>query len=141
MSLPPLVWQEQVGVSGCGIACVGMITGLPYARIVDMAPDFCGEKCGVEDKHLDQLLAELGYFVRRLERVKWFSGSIRRKWPVPPFAERHLVSVFQTRRDIYDHYVVMAEDGTVYDPADPALKPSQLSRYAKVNWIAGVVKF
>ena len=130
-------WVEQVDSGGCGIACLAMLLDTTYARIVELAPELCG-KCGVEMRDMDHFLAENGLSVRRLWPSKRFDGARRPKWPVKPFAEKHLVQVLQNRTDVWDHWVVMDEKGVVYDPADPEFKKSRLSRYHRVISIAGV---
>lgn len=135
-----MIWQEQVDDAGCGIACLAMLLDQPYARIVGQAPDLCGVKCGVERDWLFQFLAEHGHAVQLRERVKWYEGTVHKPWPVKPWAERHLCCVYQTKADIYDHYVCMDKDGTVYDPADPQFIASRLSRYYKVCWVAAVIR-
>lgn len=130
-------WVEQVDNGGCGLACLAMLLDTTYARIVELAPDLCG-KCGVNQTEMDHFLAEQGFSVRRLYRDRRFDGVRRTKWPPKPFAERHLVSVWQTRNDIWDHWVVMDAKGNVYDPADPACTKSRLSRYYRVSSVAGV---
>ena len=134
-----MVWQEQAGDSGCGIACLAMLLDLPYARVKQLAPRFCDTLCGVTYEHLFQFLAEQGYAVQCIERVRWYDGAIRKPWPPRPWADRHLVNVDQTRTDIDDHYVVLDRRGRVYDPADAAYAPSRLSRYYRVNWVAAVI--
>lgn len=133
-------WLEQVERAGCGIACMAMLLETTYARVVEEAPMFCGGKCGVDYLHLDHFLASRGYAVQRLERDQHFSGERRAKWPPKPWAEKHLVLVTQTRADIDSHYVVMDSKGKVYDPSDATYVPSRLSRYYRVEWVAGVWK-
>lgn len=132
-----LLWVEQVDKGGCGIACLAMLLDTTYARIVELAPELCG-KCGVEQTELDHFLAEQGFAVQRLYPDRRFDGLRRTLWPVKPFADRHLVSVVQSKADIWGHWVVMDGKGVVYDPADPEFKKSKLSRYYRVTSIAGV---
>lgn len=134
-----LVWQEQVEPSGCGLACLAMLIGTTYARILEQAPMFCGAKCGVEYTHMDHFLAEHGYAVQRIERNMHFNGMRRVKWPPKPWADKHLALVVQTKNDIDAHYVVMDRRGNVYDPADPEYKKRRLTGYHRVEWVAAVL--
>lgn len=131
-------WQEQVDRAGCGIASLAMLLGVSYARIVELAPQLCGARCGVTDDEMDHFLASCGYAVQRLHPFKTFDGIARQKWPPKPWSERHLVSVIQTKHDHVGHFVVMNRRGVVYDPADREFVPSRLGRYHRVEWVAGV---
>lgn len=132
-----ITWVEQVDSGGCGLACLAMLLDTTYARIVELAPDLCG-KCGVNQTEMDHFLAEHGLHVRRLYQKQRFDGKFRAPWPPKPFADRHLVGVVQTKTDVWGHWVVMDEKGVIYDPADPEFKKSKLSRYYKVESIAGI---
>lgn len=136
-----VLWVEQVDKGGCSIACAAMLLGTTYARVREMAPQFCGA-CGVDPEQLDHFLAEHGLAVRRLFRFSEHTGEARAKWPPKPFAELHLVMVSQTKKDAdaYQHYVVMDGVGNVYDPSDPEYKKCRLSRYYRVEWVAGIYK-
>lgn len=143
-----MIWVEQpngVGDAGCGIASLAMLLETTYQRIVAQCPQLCGTTCGVRVDVMDEVLAENGYAVQRMYRHKIFDRQRRAKWPVRPWADKHLVMVYPTRNDMdarqdeEAHYVVMDREGTVLDPADAAPTPSKLSRYYRVAWIAAVV--
>lgn len=131
-------WIEQTR-GGCGIACIAMVTGETYARIMDQYRTFCGN-CGMEDQQLDHFLAEYGFAMQRIWPDKHFDGAKRKPWPPKPWADIHIASVWQTRGDVDGHYVVVNRRGIVYDPADSAFTPSRLSRYHRVEWLAAVVR-
>lgn len=131
-----ITWTEQTK-GGCGIACIAMITGETYARIMDQYPTFCGN-CGMEDDDLDHFLAELGFSVQRLWPDKAFDGTVRKPWPPKPWADLHIASVYQTLRDVDGHFVAMDKKGNVYDPADSEYTKCRLSRYPIIEWVAGV---
>ena len=132
-----LVWQEQLK-GGCSVAVIAMITGETQQAILNTFSTFCGQ-CGTDDGNLDHLLAEFGYAVQRLWPDKLFDGLKRTPWPPKPWAEKHIASVYQRKADVDGHYVCVDRRGRVYDPADAEYIPSRLSRYYRVEWIAGVV--
>ena len=136
-----ITWLEQVDTAGCGIACLAMLMGTTYARVREAFPRFCNN-CGIDPPHMDHFLAVNGYAVQRIYPERYHDGKQNAPWPPKPFAERHLVLVRQTLKDISadSHYVVMDWQGRVYDPADPHYTPSKLSRYFAVDWVAGVAK-
>ena len=143
-----VVWQEQVLKSGCGYAIAAMVLStddptITYARVTEMAPHWCHEKCGIGDEQLDEFLAEQGWAVQRVWPASDFDKEIKAKWPPKPWAEVHVCSVYQTRNDFLrkdGHYVVMDGKGLVYDPADPEYTRCRLSRYYDVEWVAAVYK-
>lgn len=141
-----IVWQEQVDDGGCGLACLAMLTDQPYARIRASFPNFCNN-CGIDGDVMLHWLAAQGYAVQKLTRYQEYDGAMRR-WPPRPFAERHLVLLWQSKRDFQldaagsslanSHYVVWDKNGDVFDPADSQYTPSRLSRYYRVIWVAGI---
>jgi hypothetical protein len=141
-------WCEQVGKSGCGLAISAMVLStrdpnVTYARVVEMAPKWCHERCGLEDVQLDEFLAEHGWAVQRKWKVRDFDKQIKSKWPPKPWAELHICSVYQTKDDFLrgdGHYVVMDAKGLVYDPADPQYTKCRLSRYYDIEWVAAVIE-
>lgn len=144
----PVRWQEQVGKSGCGLAVAAMVfstedPSITYARVKDLSPNWCHEKCGADDLELDELLAEHGWAVQRKWRARDYDGEIKAKWPPKPWADLHIASVFQKRDDYVrkdGHWVVVDAKGQVYDPADKEYVRCRLSRYYDVEWMAAVCK-
>lgn len=134
--IPRIQWVEQVDKGGCGIACLAMLLGVTYARIVEWAPEFCG-KCGLQDDQVDQFLSEHGYALQRVWEYREFDARKREIWPPRPFAQKHLCSVMQTNEDSIGHFVVMDGKGVVYDPALPAFAPKTLLDFHEVEWVAG----
>lgn len=141
-----LVWQEQVDDGGCGLACLAMLTDQPYARVRSEFPRFCNN-CGVDGDTILHWLADHGHAIQKLSRYQEYAGT-QRRWPARPWADRHLVLLYQTRKDCEldslsgtfenSHYVVLDREGNCYDPADAAYTPCRLSRYYRVIWIAAV---
>lgn len=104
-----------------------------------MAPQFCG-RCGVEDDAIEQFLTEHGFSTQRIWQYRDYDGTKREIWPPKPWAERHLAMVTQTDEDVFQHYVVMDGKGKVYDPADPAYRDCDLSRYYEVHWVSAIYR-
>lgn len=134
-------WVRQSGApgrnGGCGIACLGMLLDLDYNAVREIAPELC-EKCGVEQEVMDAVLSARGFAVMRVTQYQPFDDTTLPKWPPKPFAPRHLVLVTQTRKDHVAHWVTTDARGRVYDPADDEYTPSRLSRYYRVESVAGV---
>ena len=139
-------WCEQVGKSGCGLAISAMVLStqdpnITYARVVEMAPNWCHDRCGLDDMQLDEFLAEHGFAVQRLWQARDFDKKLKAKWPPKPWATLHVCAVYQTKNDALlgdGHYVVMDSKGLVYDPADPQYTKCRLSRYHSVEWVAAI---
>lgn len=136
-----LTWVRQTGArernGGCGIASLGMLLDLDYNAVRELFPDLC-EKCGVEQDVMDAALASQGRAVLRKYPYNLPDGTVTAKWPPKPFAPRHLILVTQTRKDHVAHWVVADSRMRVYDPADDAYTPSRLSRYYRVESVAGI---
>lgn len=140
-----IVHVEQVDKSGCGLAISSMVfmalidDSYTYARLREVAPRWCHEKCGAQDEDLFELFAEHGIAMQLRKEAREFDGQIKAKWPPKPWADIHVCSVYQTRDDWKrgdGHYVVMDRKGVVYDPADPVHVKCRLSRYYLVEWVA-----
>jgi hypothetical protein len=126
---------RQKHTKGCVIACLSMVTGIPYDEV---ALGFHGDrdKEGLGYHAYDCWLNQLGYAV--LRRFSFYSPlhADRTAWPCEPFADAHLVEVPSPSGG---HALVLLGDGSVFDPNEsPAAR--RLSDYAKVNWIAGVFR-
>lgn len=137
-------WIEQPDEpsGGCGIACLAMLTGVNYVQLTISAPKFCAT-CGVAYQDMFDYLAEQGYSLRVVNRVNAATKALRTPWPPKPFADKHLVMLYQTRADFLvgeeeAHYVVMDDKGVVYDPALPEFVKKRLRDYYRVEWVAGV---
>lgn len=132
------VEQPDDPPGGCGIAALAMLLDLTYVQMQNAAPDLCA-KCGVEYDVLFDILAQFGYGVQAVQRMRASDGSLRTPWPPRPWMKRHLVCVMQTAEDSVAHYVVMDARGIVLDPADARRRECKLSRYYAVEWIAALV--
>jgi hypothetical protein len=133
-----ITWIEQVDKGGCGIAALAMLLGVTYARMREMAPQLCGH-CGVDEPIMYDVLAENGYAVQRLERMRASDEENRAVWPPKPWAKKHLVCVMQSPEDSVSHWVVMDGRGNVYDPADKEFRKCKLSRYHSVESVTAVL--
>lgn len=113
-SRPRMVMQEHP--NGCGIACLAMVTGLGYAQVRDTLTEFLprerdyGEE-GIHHGIAEWLLGRLGYAWRTL-----YAGHLHDPWPPEPFAPVHIAQVRQPSGNT--HYVVVTNDGIVFDPLD-----------------------
>lgn len=124
---------------GCGPACLAMLTGIPYARIVE---DFGGDKGfdettrGITHHDCDGWLAEHGYATSRFWKFR-HGNKPRDPWPMPPWTDTHLVMVEITGGT---HFVVLLKDGTVLDPNQEKSTTLSDPTYLSVCQMAGVHK-
>lgn len=126
---------RQEDGSGCGVACLAMVTGKTYQAVKAWdgfsGKDFRGGGLTYHDAM--QYLTDHGYATAL--RFKWLPGCsdtghhTRTPWPTAPYAPSHLVSVQNGR-----HLVVLLPDGTVLDPAQAAAG----GQLADVGWMLGV---
>lgn len=125
----------------CGIACMAMVMGVSIdearAAFDRVYPGMrqrsgYGITQGIIDMFMDAVLAEEGYAVARL----WHGSKDNRRepWPPEPFADVHIAQAFLANGA---HYIVLLADGTVLDPASPALR--QWTEYTNVIALAAVV--
>lgn len=128
----------QVEENSCGLICIAMITDLPYDFIKEkFSESFCN-RCGLGDDDVTFMLNEHGFATAW--KWHWYSPMRheRQEWPADPFAPIHLVKVRVQEGNRLCHYVVMLNDGTVWDPN--VEQPVLLSAYSKVLGICGVQK-
>lgn len=125
---------RQKDLKGCVIACLSMVTGIPYDEV---SADFIGDRRvdGLSLTRYDAWLNQKGYAVNRFYRHYSPLQADRAVWPIPPFAPAHIVCVNLANGS---HAIVMKDDGTVLDPEKDA--PCRLSDYADVSQIAGIFK-
>ena len=142
-------WEPQVSDTGCGLACLAMLLDTRYASVSDDFPNFI-PGYGVDEDVMFHFLSDRGYASRKIEPYAKHNGAVRKPWPPRPFAERHLVLLWQTREDWrrdnlanafdHSHYVVMTATGHVLDPADKEPVKRRLRDYYRVIWVAGLWK-
>lgn len=125
---------RQKHPKGCVVACLSMITGIPYD---DVFRGFTGDRNvdGLSQFAYDGWLNQHGYVVLRRYLHYAALHADRAVWPCKPFADAHLCTV-----EIGDgsHAVVMDGAGVVLDPIKDA--PGTLADYAKVSYIAGIYR-
>lgn len=120
----------------CAICCLAMITGYTYELVESELSDriFNGLSLAIAD----QYLAERGYAVSRLFRLKSSGTEFQSRWPVLPFADLHWCVVQVYQESTIKHSVLMLKDGTVIDPHDN--EKLSLYDYYKVYSIAGIYR-
>lgn len=127
---------QQKHANGCVVACLSMVTGIPYDDIIN---DFTGDRMkeGLSPFTYDTWLGYKGYAI--VSRYKHYSPlhAERDQWPCEPFADIHIASI---RTNIGSHAVIWLRDGTVLDPLKNS--PCQLSdyNYEDVQQIIGLYK-
>ncbi|HSZ58619.1 MAG TPA: hypothetical protein VK797_23325 [Tepidisphaeraceae bacterium] len=125
---------RQKHARGCVVACLSMITGIPYDE-VDAGFHGDREKDGLGYHQYDAWLNQLGYAVIRRFWHYCPLQADRADWPCQPFADVHLVCL---PSPMGEHAVVMLKDGSVLDPNESS--PKRLSDYPKINSIAGIYR-
>lgn len=125
---------RQKHANGCVIACLSMITGIPYDEII---PEFYGDrsKVGISDFQWDVWLAQKGYAIARKYKHYGVQHADRIVWPCEPFADAHICQVQFANGS---HAIVLLRDGIVLDPNSDVL--GKLSDYPSINNICGVWK-
>jgi hypothetical protein len=128
----PVQRVQQEHAKGCALACLAMVSGIPYQAVV---ADFEGDRNaeGVSHHSADAWLAERGYAVQRRYRYYAPLHSVFETWPCPPFAPVHIVEVEYTNGG---HSVVMLAGGTVLDPNVEGAR--KLADYDRVTIITGI---
>lgn len=104
--------------SDCVIACLAMITGISYNRII---PNFWRDfnKTGLEIEHAANYLMDCGFFIIIKEGRGSLNNTVLNKEMWKPFAEIHLIHVQQyLDRPQISHAIVMDNKGKIYDPGD-----------------------
>lgn len=126
---------RQKHAKGCVIACLAMVTGIPYDEV---GRGFHGDRNieGMGYHAYDVWLNERGYAVIR--RYKHFSPlhADRLEVPLTPFADAHIVAVNLPCRA--SHAVVMDATGAVLDPNKDM--PCTMADYPSVDYVAGIFK-
>jgi len=128
-------YVEQREDWDCVIACLAMVTEIPYEFVLDDMQAYCdkNEGTGIGDDAFYEFLAEHGFVVQTFYEFYTPLQRNRVRWPLPPFAPIHVVGVIA---DGIEHSVVMTWNGVIYDPEDMA--KVGLWEYEKVNEIVGI---
>jgi len=109
-----------------------MVTGRTYGEVAELLSGWDGLK-GWTHTTVQELLHHFGFAYSILYSTCQFTNERREVWPVPPFADAHIVCVDSL---IGAHYVVWLRDGSVLDPAREGT--SKLSDYGRAHHIIGV---
>lgn len=105
-------WVEQKHKNGCVVACLSMVTGIPYD---DIMHDFTGDRTdeGLSCFVYDVWLAYKGYAIQRVYKHYSPLHADRQSWPPSPFADTHLALADTAQGS---HCLVWQRNGAVLDP-------------------------
>lgn len=125
---------QQEYAMGCGVACVATVAQRPYKEVAALLPGWDGSS-GKTHNVIGELLHHFEFAYSILYQTCQFTNEAREVWPVPPFADSHIVCVDSP---IGAHYVVWLRSGAVLDPARDGVKA--LSDYGRIHHIIGVYR-
>jgi len=120
---------------GCAVACISMITGIPYDKVASsFAANFKRE--GLSADHARNFLCEHGFSA--IEAVAHGYGGVERSNArmAQPFAPVHLVTVQSQADATLNHAIVMDHRGRIYDPDNP--KRRDLGHYYCIVSVTGL---
>lgn len=120
---------EQKHLSGCGAACIAMVTGKSYDEVAEELPAHSWHSDGISEDLLDCILAGWGYAVAR--RYVGHGAA----WWVEPFGDVHICLV----NPGIPHWVVMLRDGRVLDPGKGMDGDYRITDYPLIYSIAAIV--
>lgn len=134
VSQPKIKHIKQRHSKGCVIACLSMITNIPYD---DILSDFTGDRHeeGISMFSYDPWLYQKGYAIIRKYRLYQPLHADVKEWPCKPFADIHLIS---SRNNWGSHACVWMADGTVLDPMED--EPRKIEDYSAIENVAGLFK-
>lgn len=109
-----LIKQEQA--FGCVPACLAMVLGKDYWDLIaSFKHDF--DKKGVPITYASEYLTDLGFGVITKEIFDVHPRNALDKEMLKPFADAHIVGVFQFADTQESHAVVMTKDGEILCPS------------------------
>jgi hypothetical protein len=114
-------YVRQQHECGCAVACMAMVTGLPYDKIEKQFVANFGRE-GVAPEVTRNFICDHGFsavevIAHGYHDIRQSNARMRR-----PFADVHVVSVLPQPDAEMNHAVVMDRRGRVYDPAMPKVR-------------------
>lgn len=100
---------------GCGIACIAMVLGRPYADVAkDWITDFTTN--GIDLDTIIEYLMHHGKSILMKHIACFQHKDFLRDEMLRPFAPIHIIRVMPCIDSAHSHVVVMTEDGKIYCP-------------------------
>ena len=127
-------YVRQKHRSGCAVACIAMVTGIPYEQ-VDKHFQTNFQHDGLKPEITRMFVCDQGFSSIEAISHGYHSLSDSNKRMARPFADVHIVSVQPFADSEINHAVVMDKRGRVYDPDRPDIK--NLSAYYYIVRVSG----
>lgn len=120
---------------GCAVACMAMVTGIPYDKV---AADFHADvkREGIHPDKTRDFLLEHGFSGIEVIPARFNNVPVTNKRVGKPFAEVHVLAVQPRADSDLNHAIVMDKRGRVYDPDNP--KRKDLSHYYCIVRVLGL---
>lgn len=119
---------RQHNSKGCGIACVAMVTGLPYQECKLALFGSLGKVTGMFHDDVVKFITERGFVAGKRKYTREIEGAIK------PEAALNLLEVRVYPDSEGSHFVIMDREGNVLDPM---FGQTELSFYHEVWSIIG----
>lgn len=132
-----ITYVAQKHRSGCAVACMSMVTGIPYDKVAQhFHTDF--DKDGLSPDHTREFICDQGYSAVEAISRGYQNLNASNKRMARLFADVHIVSVQPKVDSRLNHAIVMDKRGRIYDPEDP--KRKDLSHYYYIVRVTGFWK-
>lgn len=120
---------------GCAVACIAMVTGIPYDTI---AKEFCADfkREGMRSEASRVYICDHGFSVIEVTSHGYQDVHASNARMSLPFAEIHVVTVQPFADSQLNHDVVMDSRGRVFDPEQPKVK--DFSHYYAIVCVLGL---
>src|ERR1051326_703414 len=120
---------------GCAVACISMVTGIPYDKVAqDFHADFKRE--GIHPEKTRDYVLEHGFSGIEVIPARYNNVPLTNARISKPFAEVHILSVQPRADSDLNHAIVMDKRGRVYDHDPPQHK--NLSHYYCIVRVLGL---
>jgi hypothetical protein len=121
---------------GCVVACIAMVLGWDYDKVVaEFHNDF--NKKGISGDIAKDFICDYGFSVIEKRGGGYIDLDEHNKRMMTPFAPVHIVTVKQFIDAKINHCVVMNSKGKIYDPSD---KSRDKVFYYSVEHVMGFFK-
>ena len=130
-------YVAQKDPAGCAVACMSMVTGIPYDKVKQhFNANF--EKDGLSPDHTREFVCDQGFSSVEATARGYNNLAGSNKRMSRPFADVHIVTVQPKVDSRLNHAIVMDKKGRIYDPENPKIK--DLSDYYYIVRVTGFWK-
>ncbi len=127
-------YVRQKDSHGCAIACISMVTGIPYEKVVkSFRTNF--NQDGMFPEVTRAYVCDQGFSAIEILAHGYNDVASTNKRMSRPFAEVHIVTVQPFADSTINHAIVMDRRGRVFDPDDP--KSKDLTQYYSIIRVQG----